>query len=72
MRPRDAVESKELADVDAGRAVVFLNDSETWTHLIGSKVVIYDEEETWEDGYPRGYSEIGLDVLVRHFLQTKP
>lgn len=72
MRQREALELKELADLDAGRAVVFLNDGETWTHLLGSKVVIYDEQETWEDGFPRGYSEIGLDVLVRHFLQTKP
>lgn len=73
MRPRDAVERQELEDLGAGRAVIYLSDGETWSGLAGAKVVIYRESDHWEDGYPpQGYSEIGLDVLVRHFLQTKP
>lgn len=73
MRPRDAGELEELADLEAGRAVIYLSDGETWSEVDGATVVIYRESEDWEwgDG-PKGYSEIGLDVLVRHFLQTKP
>lgn len=75
MRPRDALEQRELADLGDGRAAVYLNDGETWSSIFGAKVVIYDESERWEqsaDMAPKGYSEIGLDVLVRHYLQTKP
>lgn len=73
MRPRDDLELKQLADLEAGNAAVYLEDGSTWSGLDGAKVVIYSDDEPWEwgDG-PKGYSVIGLDVLVRHFLQTKP
>lgn len=75
MRPRDDLELKQLADLEAGNAAVYLSDGETWSGLSGAKVVIYSADERWEesaDMTPKGYSVIGLDVLVRHFLQTKP
>ena len=73
MRPRDDLELQQLADLEAGNAVVYLSDGETWSGLAGAQVVIYRESDNWEDGYPpEGYSVIGLDVLVRHYLQTKP
>ena len=70
MRPD---EIRALKDLDAGRAVVVLSDGNTFDPLRGCQVRFYDAAEDWEDGDPpTGYHVVGLDVLVRHFLQTQP
>jgi hypothetical protein len=69
----DAEDERALADLDAGRAVVVLNDCETWSNLRGCVVRISDEGERWEqtpEFMPMGYRVIGLDLLVRHYLKT--
>lgn len=67
----DPMDERALADLSAGRAVVYLSDGETYDNIAGCKVHIYDEESdvTWKEG-DQGYQIIGLDVLVRHFLKT--
>jgi hypothetical protein len=75
LRPREELELRQLEDLDAGNAAVFLSDGETWSGLNGAMVIIYSGDERWaesDDMTPKGYSVIDLRLLVRHFLQTKP
>jgi hypothetical protein len=69
----DAEDERALSDLDSGRAVVVLNDGETWSNLRGCVVRISDADERWEqtpEFMPLGYRVLGLDLLVRHFLKT--
>lgn len=73
IRERDGFEIRQLVDTLAGNAAVILSDGETWSPVDGAVVVIHDGAIDDSGGSPpEGYSVIGIDVLIRHFLQTRP
>jgi hypothetical protein len=59
------------ADLEAGRAVVYLSDGETWCEVADCEVRFHSEEEEWEwgDG-PKGWVRVPLETLIRHYLEN--
>lgn len=68
----------ELTDLDGGRCYVVLSDDETYDEMTGCFVRFCTEEEddarVYDDpgmSCPKGYRDISIEDLVRHYLATK-
>ena len=65
----------ELTDLEQGRCFVLLSDGETWD-TVGDCVVRFvsaEQEDLREWGDPvKGYRDISIEELVRHYLKEVP
>jgi hypothetical protein len=64
----------ELTDLEQGRCFVLLSDDETFDDVRGCCVRFMDEatQDDWVWGdRVKGYRDIPIEELVRHYLATK-
>jgi hypothetical protein len=64
----------ELTDLEQGRCFVLLSDCETWDTVqdcvVRFSTAEQDAEHEWGDPI-KGYRDISIEELVRHYLATK-